>query len=223
MNAILKRSQLNLTNNFKKDNTMNTVQGATQNKFRANIQNSSSTHAATIALLPGHYDTLGIINGEIEQSATEPYAVTKITSTVHYHSTTELTCAGVVAHTVLDDVSATEVSYQGGYIIMTAADSAYTINNFRRYIERNPMILKSMTIHSSTTTAFEGNLKIQKTNPFNRPAEIPIELDKFFSTMQMQDGKIDIDFSKDNLEISDDVLMLLVVPASTTLGVTFRF
>lgn len=222
MNDILKRSKLNLTNNFNTVNTMETVQGATQNKFRANIQNSSSTHSATVALLPGHYDTLGIIN-TITQAATEPYAVSAVTSAIHYHSTTELACAGVTANTVLDDVSATEVSYQGGYVIMTAADSAYTINSFRRYIERNPMILKSMTIHSSTTTAFEGNLKIQKTNPFNRPAEIPIELDKFFSVNQMQDGKIDVDFSKDNLELSDDVLMLLVVPASTTLGVTFRF
>jgi hypothetical protein len=210
-----------LTNNFTGGKNMG-ASNATQNKFKANINNTSSTHACTVALLPGHYDTIGVIS-TVTQATTEPYAVSAITNKIHYHDTSELTCAGVVCNTVLDDVDATEVSYQGGYIIMTPFDSAYTINSFRRYVMHNPMILKSMTLHSASTSAYEGNLKIQKTNPFNRPAEIPIELDKFFDTKQFQDGKIDIDFSEDNLEIADDVLMLLVVPASVSVGVTFRF
>lgn len=219
----LKRSQQILTNNFNgQNNTIMSIQNATQNKFKANIKNSATNKSATIALLPGHYDTIGVVT-TLSQADATPFAVSNIVSTVHYHNLTELTCAGVVAHTVLDDVEATEVAYGNGYIIMTAADSAYTINSFRRYIERNPMILKSMTLHSSTTTAYEGNLKIQKTNPFNRPTEIAVELDKFFLTDQFQDGKIDIPMEADNLELSDDVLMLLIVPAGVTVGVTFRF
>ncbi len=203
---ILNNANKVLTNNFTgKMSIIQNVGIATQNKFRGNIQNTHATSAATVALLPGHYPTAGVSG-----------------TTIHYHDKSELTKAGIVVDAIWDDATVSFASDTGN-IVMSPADPTFTIRSFRKYIELNPMIVTSMTIHANDVDAYGGNLKLKKTNPFNVPAEIPVELDKFFSTEQYQDNKIDIDFSGDEVEISDDVLMLLVVPAACTVGVTMRF
>lgn len=206
----LKRVNKHLTNNF-----MSTVQNvgvAVENKFRANITNQN-TSSATIALFPGHYPVLGLT------TTTASGAITSVK--LHYHDTDELKAAGIAVSTVLDDATVPGPNDQP--IAMSAADPIYTIRAFREYIKLNPMILTSMTIHANNKDAYGGSLRLQKTNPFNRPSEIPVELDKFFEVSQFQDGKINISFSGSEIEISDDLLMLFVVPGSSAVGVTFRF
>jgi hypothetical protein len=202
--TILKRSNKILTNNFL-GNMGNLVGNATQNKFRGNISNTHKTNAATVALLPGHYPIIGISG-----------------STIHHHNKSELEKAGHQVTTIFDDASVPHSDDQGN-VVMSPADPRFTIRSFVEYIRNNAMIIQSMTIHADNPEAYGGNLKIQKTNPFNRPAEIPVELDKFFNTSQYQDKKIDIDFTGDELEISDDVLVTLVVPKDSNVGVTMRF
>lgn len=205
---ILKRANKVLTNNFLGTMAIQTVGNATQNKFRANIDNQHANAAAVVAITPGHLPTIGISGGA-----------------VHYHDTSELKKAGHSdVTTVLDDatVSFSDGTTEGN-IVMSPASPSKTIRAWRKYMEFNPMILSSMTLHADDINTYGGDLLIQKTNPFNRPTEIPVELDKFFSTSQFQDGKIDIDFTGDELEVSDDVLIKLIVPAACKVGVTMRF
>ncbi|MDR0602719.1 MAG: hypothetical protein LBG80_00270 [Bacteroidales bacterium] len=185
---------------------------AVENKFRANIKNDN-TSAVTVALFSGHYPTLGLT------TTSASGALTSVK--VHYHDISELTKAGVSVTTILDDDTVKGPNDQN--IAMSAADPNYTIRSFHEYIKLNPMILTSMTIHASNPTAYGGSLRLQKTNPFNRPSEIPVELDKFFDVSQFQDNKINISFVGSEIEVADDLLMTFVVPGGSEVGVTFRF
>jgi hypothetical protein len=207
----LKRVNNTLTNNFMGSTTQN-IGIAVQNNYRANI-NNLNTQAITVALLPGHYPTIGIDKTPASGALTDVK--------LHYHDTVELAKAGVSVTTILDDATVMGPSDQN--IVMGAADPAFSIRSFREYVKLNPLMITSMTIHSSNPDAYGGKLRLQKTNPFNRPSEIPVELDKFFNVDQYQDGKINIDFTGSEVEIADDVLMLLVIPAQCNVGVTFRF
>jgi hypothetical protein len=209
----LKRVNNTLTNNFLGEmSTTQNVGIAIQNKYRANIKNNAA-QAVIIALFAGHYPVIGL-----DKTVNAAGALTDVS--LHYHDTGELTKGGTFVNAILDD--ATVPAPGDTTIVMSAADPTFTIRAFREYIRLNPMYLTSMTIHADNVDAYGGNLKLQKTNPFNRPSEIPVELDKFFEVSQFQDGKINIDFTGSEVEFSDDVLVLFVVPANSNVGVTFR-
>ena len=208
---IIKRANRILTNNFLGNMGTQTVGNATQNHFRGNIENTHTSLAATVALLPGHFPTWGV-----DVTADGP----AVNAVVHSHDKSELTKAGHVVDAIWDDAT---IPFNGAQIRMAPADPVFTIRSFREYIKHNALLMTSMTLHANDVDAYGGNLKVQKTNPFNRPAQIPIELNKFFNVDQFQDNKINVSFEDDILEFSDDVLIELIVPSNSKVGVTFRF
>ena len=208
---VLTLASKNLSNNFKgqKEEIMSTL-AATANKFRADIANTG-TSAVNIAIIPGHYrvDGIGMLGG------TEPF--------IHYHDLTELKKAGIIVQAVLDDGDQTVTG--GGTVTCTPSDPAFSIRSFLEYIKFNPMLVQQMSIRSpkGDVGVYANNLKLSKTNPFNRTEEIPISLERFFSVEQYQDTRIDFSMIETGLAISQDLMMILTIPANSSLGIDLYF
>ena len=208
---ILQRSNKVLTNNFTGDKKMASVptaQKAIGDKFGFKIVNGAAT-AKKIGIIPAPY------------IPRDGYALdltpTKESVTKNMHDITAITAAGIVVDAVLDDgIIATDVT-------VTAAKSTASIQNFLEFIKTNPLPLKEILIVSSDASAFNGEIELRKVSPFQLGAPQTIELNQFYDPYQQADDRITVKFGENELELSDDLFMGLIVPAGATLDITFRF
>lgn len=207
---ILQRSKKVLTNNFTGDKKMAnvpTAQKAIGDKFGFKIANASAT-AKKIGIIPAPYIPRDGYNVDLDA----PGTVTK-----HMHDITAITAAGIVVDAVLDDGTiATNVN-------VTAAKSTANIQNFLEFIKTNPLPLKEILIVSTDASAFNGEIELRKVSPFQLGAPQTIELNQFYDPYQQADDRITVKFGDNELELSDDLFMGLIVPAGATLDITFRF
>jgi hypothetical protein len=202
---ILKSAQKNLSNNFK-GKTMDTVT-ATANSFSADITNGSS-QPVNIALIPGHYPTLGMTTGTPDIP--------------HYHNLAELAKAGIAVNAILDDG---DQSVSGGTLTCAPADPAYSIRSFLEYIKSFEMLVSQISLRSpaGNVNVYNNKLKFSKSNPFNRTEEIPVKTNQFFDVRQYQDFRIDISMLGTGLKLTKDLVAILTIPANSTVGVDFYF
>lgn len=207
---ILQRSNKVLTNNFTGDKKMAnvpTAQKAIGDKFGFKIANAAAT-AKKIGIIPAPY----IPRDGYELDLTAPGTITK-----HLHDTAAIRAAGIVVDAVLDDGTiATSVT-------VTAAKSTANIQNFLEFIKTNPLPLKEILIVSTDASAFNGEIELRKVSPFQLGAPQTIELNQFYDPYQQADDRITVKFGDNELELSDDLFMGLIVPAGATLDITFRF
>ena len=108
-------------------------------------------------------------------------------------------------------------------LTMSASDPSVKIEDFLNYIKTNPTPLKGMTIIASDKMAFETSMKVAKLNPFGREKEEQIDLGRFFNKFQNQDDRIDVSFTGSELELSDDLLWTVNVPAGVTMDFSLYF
>ncbi|MDR1458712.1 MAG: hypothetical protein LBI60_00635 [Bacteroidales bacterium] len=193
---------------------MATIVNALDNRFSSYIKNTHTSKAAILVIFPGHYPTIGL---DVKKEGAN---VTDVKW--HYHDLTELNSAGFSVTTVLDEATVAFPDNVGS-VVMSSADPMFSIRSFRNYVNNSQQVMTSITIHSDNPAAYNGSLRLQKTNPYNRPQEIPVELDRFFDTSQYQDNKIDIDLSGNEIIASNDFLMTLVIPPGASIGLTLRF
>lgn len=202
-------AEKNLSNNFtgKGEKKMSTI-AATANMFKVDIANTGTT-AVNVAIIPGHYPTLQVLG-------VDPAVLVS-------NSVSELVNAGQNVQAVLSSEPTTLTG--GGTLTCSASDPAYTIESFLNYIKTNPMAVGQMRIRANTgnVSVFNNKFKFQKTNPFNQPEQIPINISKFFSTMQYQDGMIDIPMAETGLILDDSLLMIVTIPGNTSMGIDFTF
>ena len=212
-NKYLTLASKNLSNNFLGGQNMGSVETlvtAISNKFGMTITSTSAT-PRVIALLPSYYKTLG--TKDIGTS-TDP------NWTPHYHNKQALIDAGIFVDAIVDDDTWT---FDGdtGNLTIYSVDPNKKIRDFLEYIKSYPHLIVGMTIHSPNIKTYEGILKLQRPNPFNDSARVPVDLNQYFKTNQYQDNKIDIDLSGISLELTPDLLLLMTIPASTTVTVDF--
>lgn len=207
---ILQRSKKVLTNNFTGDKKMANVQTAQKaigDKFGFKIVNGAAT-AKKIGIIPAPY----IPRDGYTIDLTAPATVTK-----HMHDLVAILAAGIVVDAVLDDgIIATSV-------VVTAAKSTANIQNFLEFIKTNPLPLKEILIVSTDASAFNGEIELRKVSPFQLGAPQTIELNQFYDPYQQADDRITVKFGDNELELSDDLFMGLIVPAGATMDITFRF
>lgn len=115
------------------------------------------------------------------------------------------------------------VAFDGKNLVMSASDPSVRIEDFLNYIKTNPTPLKGMTIIASDKMAFETSMKVAKLNPFGKEKEEQIDLGKFFNKFQNQDDRIDVSFTGSELELSDDLLWTVNVPAGVTMDFSLYF
>lgn len=188
------------------------VSGLTD-QFTFSVQNEGST-VLTAALLVGHYDT-----SSFPVSGSSP----NFTVIKNYFSPVALNQAGYNVNVCADD--GTYKSEDGTWATFTAADPSKSIRSFLDYMRNNPRPLKGLQISANGSDNFQwGNtLTVTASSPFSTPQQKTIHLRDFFSAYQYQKNLIDIDFTANELEISDITMLFATIPTGVTLTFTLRF
>lgn len=187
------------------------VRSGLSDQFSLKVSNLNQD-PVRIALLSGHYDTSSyILKGDkIEKTLSNP---------------SELRKAGYNVDACIDDNEyvLTEGDSKGGYVKFTASDPSKTIRSFQKYIKTNPRSLKGLQIVANDQSAFDTTMTVSSTSPFSKNAEKDIFLNDFFSAFQYQNDRILVDFSADQLELSDISLLIVTIPGSAEMKFNLRF
>ena len=201
------------------------ISKAIRNQFKFKLENNSN-EVVRVALIPAYLQKMKlrttlyeVVIGEEADGTLITEEITLITG-VTYSSPELLVNKGYPVDVVLADES---VKVSGSDIIMSASDPSVRIEDFLSYIKTNPTPLKGMTIIASDKMAFETSMKVAKLNPFGREKEEQIDLGRFFNKFQNQDDRIDISFTGSELELSDDLLWTVNVPAGVTMDFSLYF
>lgn len=180
-------------------------------QFTINVNNTNNAVKA-VALLVGHYDTSKYITTvEIEQGE-DPVATTVKTLC----APEALIAAGYPVAACADDGTYDGITFSG-------VDTAKTIRSFRDYMHLNPRPLKGLQIVAPNANAFNTTMKVTASSPFQRAAEKDINIIDFFSAYQYQDDRVMIDFTANELEISDITMLIVNIPAQTKMSFILKF
>lgn len=201
------------------------ISKAIRNQFKFKLENKSGK-TVRVALIPAYLQKINAITEEKEvvvavgsdrEVETEKITIVK---SITYSSPELLVNKGYPVDVVLADET---VVFDDKNFVMSASDPSVRIEDFLNYIKTNPTPLKGMTIIASDKMAFETSMKVAKLNPFGREKEEQIDLGRFFNKFQNQDDRIDVSFTGSELEISDDLLWTVNVPAGVTMDFSLYF
>ena len=184
------------------------VQNGTYEKFTVKVKNTS-TAVQKVALLSAFYDLM-----DVDAAKSTP------ASSITQSSVQELNDNGFQVTAAAFDGTKTVT---GGTIVFASGNPTATIKSFRDYIRTNPRQLKSLLITTSDQNAFSSSLELTKASPMGHGKMVAIDINQFFSPDQYQPDRVIIDFSDYPLEISDDLVMAVNIPAAATMEFNFRF
>ena len=207
------------------------ISKAIRNQFKFKLENKSGK-TVRVALIPAYLQKIDAITENKEVVVSVDFAKSEvkkeevtIIKSVTFSSPLLLVNKGYPVDVVLADE--TVVIGVGDKIsdtlAMSASDPSVRIEDFLNYIKTNPTPLKGMTIIASDKMAFETSMKVAKLNPFGREKEEQIDLGRFFNKFQNQDDRIDISFTGSELELSDDLLWTVNVPAGVIMDFSLYF
>ncbi len=202
------------------------ISKAIRNQFKFKLENKSGK-TVRVALIPAYLQKMNAIteDKDVVIDVYEDGKVTKekiaIVKGITYSSPELLVNKGYPVDVVLADET---VAFDDkNALVMSASDPSVKIEDFLNYIKTNPTPLKGMTIIASDKMAFETSMKVAKLNPFGREKEEQIDLGRFFNKFQNQDDRIDVSFTGSELELSDDLLWTVNVPAGVTMDFSLYF
>lgn len=203
------------------------ISKAIRNQFKFKLENGTGK-TVRVALIPAYLQKMNVITEEKEVVIGEDgngdlkKENIKIIKSVTYSSPALLVNKGYPVDVVLADET---VAFDDPdkTLVMSASDPSVKIEDFLNYIKTNPTPLKGMTIIASDKMAFETSMKVAKLNPFGREKEEQIDLGRFFNKFQNQDDRIDVSFTGSELELSDDLLWTVNVPAGVTMDFSLYF
>lgn len=204
------------------------ISKAIRNQFKFKIENGAE-RTIRVALIPAYLRKMNVTKETKEVVVgidDDGKAVTeeiRIITGVIFSSPELLVNKGYPVDVVLADEIVKVGSGASDIIAMSASDPSVRIEDFLDYIKTNPTPLKGMTIIASDKMAFETSMKVAKLNPFGREKEEQIDLGRFFNKFQNQDDRIDISFTGSELELSDDLLWTVNVPAGVTMDFSLYF
>lgn len=172
-------------------------------KFSFTIANASAA-AVVIALLAACFDT-----------ATVSAAGTPVAYSLTQNNITNINAAGFAVDAVLDDgITITNVT-------CTAADSKFSIREFREYVKMQGLTLSNMIIQASNEDCFNGVIGVSQWNPLQGTARDTIVLSSFKSVDQTSDTKIEIRDMQ--LPLDFETVMTIAVPAGRTMSFIMFF
>lgn len=201
------------------------ISKAIRNQFKFKLVNGTGK-TVRVALIPAYLQKMNVITEEKEvvvdidndgKAITEEITILK---GITYSSPELLVNKGYPVDFVLADET---VAFDDKNFAMSASDPSVRIEDFLNYIKTNPTPLKGLTIIASNKMAFETSMKVAKLNPFGREKEEQIDLGRFFNKFQNQDDRIDVSFTGSELELSDDLLWTVNVPAGVTMDFSLYF
>lgn len=226
---IMARASRNLTNRADGDPTVKSTdtvvymnqtakaEAGVANHMTFTVENKSNNQNLAIALVPGGFDCKQVVNTLTKGASGE---VKDIVSKLVDCDPKPLQKAGYNVGAVLHDGSYSDGNVD---VVMTPGDPTRTIKQFLDYIKMNPTKLKSLEIYSANANALDSSLKLTFVNPFFKNAEQTIDLSTFFDLYQYNQNRIKIDFTGNELELSDVSLLTAVIPANTSMKFIMRF
>jgi len=213
-NNYLQLANKNLSNNFTGEsimsNSISDLTSAIANKFGVTMT-SAATTPKLVAVLPSYYKTLGITVGASD-----------VPQVLHYHNKQALIDAGIIVDAVIDDDT---WALDGGAGNFTAysTDPSKKIRDFLEYIKFYTRSLDKILIHSANIATYRNSIRLQQPNPYYDSQRMPIDLNQYFRVDQYQDDKIELDFTGIDLQVTPDLLLLLPIPANSTVSIDFFF
>jgi hypothetical protein len=176
---------------------------------------STATSAVRVALLAGHYDTSAYAT-----TATAAGTPVKKTNS----DPTALKNAGYVCDVVADDGSFALPALKGtGSVVMRSLNPQRTVQSLMEYIKSYRMMLKGLRVIANDQTAFDGNLIVAQSTPFDRGAEKTISLNNFYSAFQYSNDRVSIDLSAAELDIERITMLFADVPPGCTMKFFLKF
>ncbi len=210
------------------------ISKAIRDQFKFKLANLSGK-TLRVAIIPAYLQKIGIKTTDVEvvvnvtadddgELKIERQKFVKLEG-ISYSSPELLVNKGYPVDVVLADETVLIREDRDGKeeVVMSASDPSVRIEDFLNYIKTNPTPLKGMTIIASDKMAFETSMKVAKLNPFGREKEEQIDLGRFFNKFQNQDDRIDVSFTGSELELSDDLLWTVNVPAGVTMDFSLYF
>lgn len=204
------------------------ISKAIRNQFKFKLANESGK-TIRVALIPAYLQKikaeatkLDVVVDVKEDGEIVTEEITKLQG-ITYSSPELLVNKGYPVDVVLADETVEIDDGKNGKIVMSASDPSVRIEDFLNYIKTNPTPLKGLSIIASDKMAFETSMKVAKLNPFGREKEEQIDLGRFFNKFQNQDDRIDVSFTGSELELSDDLLWTVNVPAKVTMDFSLYF
>ena len=203
------------------------ISKAIRNQFKFKIENGIGK-TVRVALIPAYLQKMNVKTEKKEfvvdvdedgKVITEEIAIIR---GITYSSPELLVNKGYPVDVVLADETVA-FDNPSKTLTMSASDPSVKIEDFLNYIKTNPTPLKGITIIASNKMAFETSMKVAKLNPFGREKEEQIDLGRFFNKFQNQDDRIDVSFTGSELELSDDLLWTVNVPAGVTMDFSLYF
>lgn len=204
------------------------ISKAIRNQFKFKLANNTGT-TIRVALIPAYLQKMNAETTNLDVVVAIDYdgvnvkpdfrRITLIDRAT-YSSPELLVNKGYPVDVVLADET---VEFDGKTFVMSASDPSVKIEDFLNYIKTNPTPLKGVSIIASDKMAFETSMKVAKLNPFGREKEEQIDLGRFFNKFQNQDDRIDVSFIGSELELSDDLLWTVNVPAGVTMDFSLYF
>lgn len=186
---------------------MNKISENIFKKLAISVENKTDV-PQRVALLRGYFDTLRVVPGEAG-------AVKKV-----YDDVTELQKNGFNVVAVSFDGEKANVKGELG-IVFGSGDPNVTIEAMHRYLQTNPQMLRQLKIVANDQDAFDSDLVLTKASPLGNSAPVRIPLLGFFKEDQYQSDRITIDFNQNEVELSDDLVVEIVVAANAKMTFTF--
>lgn len=193
------------------------------NHMKFNIDNKSASNDLLLALVPAGFRTEEVVVETTKVMADGKDCIATVDAFLKPSSPEALRTAGFPVDAVLHDAPTAYTNPHGANVTMTSGDPTRTIDEFLRYIKLNPVRLKSLEIYSASAVALATSLNVTFANPFFKNAVQSIDLSTFFDLYQYNQERIKIDFSGNELELSDLTLLTCTVPANTKMQFIMRF
>lgn len=193
-------------------------------KFQFKIVNGTGS-TKTVAIFPANFRTQAVVStftGTLEALTGNAQNYTPagtIANTINYASAAKITAAGYSGiDYALDDGILDATSSD---LVVTAANSQFTVRHFLDFIKQNPQTLKKMTIQGSDASVFNQIINFAYVGPLADYGRDFLNLQDYFSENQTSQTKITLPDL--NLAIDDTLLMWMAIEDGKTVTITFNF
>lgn len=209
------------------NNAQKSIRQYLADRFQFKIVNGTAEDV-TIALLTGDVDTT-MIKSTTTTTGSGSDATTTTSYDLSLQNIEALNNAGYDADLVLEEGTLSVPGIDEGTVTMNAG-SGMSFANLRKYLQANMRMVKRVTITAAETnsdgltvpcpTAFDHNIYLGQTSPFQHLMVEAESMSQHFQTTQYQSGKIVIDHKQDDLWLDDLLFASIEVQHGVTLNIT---
>ncbi len=129
----------------------------------------------------------------------------------HFASVAALVAAGHICDLIMGDGRIAGADDAHGFIV--TAQGTSTVAELLSFIKFNPTRVSKVVVSANDVAIYEGTFSIKNANPFRSEGEDIINMSDYFDRFQNQDKKIEIPTDETKLQLDDQTLLFLDVPA----------